>query len=186
MRAPANGRTGGRGAREAQRTPHSRKRDRPLVATDDVKKLAGPAARGRQQSPGRRGQALRIESVDELRVERVTVREESGESNFQEDRRRTISRLDGSDLGEHSSPPVGVRGFLDKDPNSEVELVVVGGAATSVRANLLGLLTKIGLGVAVCGDDLRAWCPRGASGLQGSRQANKNIRYACRRGRKLR
>ena len=127
-----------------------------------------------------------MESVDELRVERVTVREESGGSRFREDRRRIFLRLDGSDLGEHRSPPDGTGGFLDKDPNSEVELVVVASAATSARANLLGLLTKSGLGVAVCGDALRAWCPRGAPGLWGLRGANRSIRYARTRGRNLR
>ena len=67
------------------------------VAVDGVKKLAGPAARGGRQGPGRRGRALRMQSVDELRVERVTVREESAESRSQEDRRRIFLRLDGWD-----------------------------------------------------------------------------------------
>jgi hypothetical protein len=132
------------------------------------------------------GRVLRVESVDELRVERVTVREESAESRSKEDRRRIFLRLDSSDLGEHRSPMDRIEGFLDKDPNSEVELMVVGSVATSARANLLSLLTRSGLGGAVCGDALRVWCPRGAPGLQGLRQANKSIRYARGRGRKLR
>ena len=156
------------------------------VAVDGVKKLAGPAARGGRQGPGRRGRALRLQSVDELRAERVTVREESAESRSQEDRRRIFLRLDGWDLGEHSSSPDGTGGFLDKDPDSEVELVVVSSAATTARANLLGLLTKSDLGVAVCGDDLRVWRPRGAPGFWGLRGANRSIRYNRRRVRELR
>ena len=64
--------------------------------------------------------------------------------------------------------------------------MVVGGAATPVRANLLSLLTKGGLGMAVRGDAPRVWCPRGAPRLQGLRQANKSIRCARGRGRKPR
>ena len=133
------------------------------------------------------GRTLRVESVDALRVERVTVREGHGREPdpTNGDRPRIFVYLDGSNPDEHHYPLDRIEGFLDEDPTSEVELMVVGGAATSVWANLLGLLTKSGLGVAVRGDALRVWRPRGApGGLRGLRQANKSIRYARQRGRK--
>ncbi len=131
------------------------------------------------------GRALRVESVDDLRIERVTVREERGGESQPRigGRRRIFLRLDGPD--EHRAVVSKVESFLDESPASEVELVVVGGAATSARADLLSLLTKSGLGVAVGGDALVVWRPRGAPGLQGLR-ANRSVRYARDRRRKRR
>ena len=132
------------------------------------------------------GRALRVESVDALRVERVTVREGHGREPDpgNGDRPRIFVYLDGANPDEHRSPLDRIEGFLDKDPTSEVELVVVGGAATSVWTNLLSLLTKSGLGVAVCGHTLRVWRLGTSPGLRGLRAA-RNGRPAGgrRRGR---
>jgi CBS domain containing-hemolysin-like protein len=127
------------------------------------------------------GRALRVESVDALRVERVTVREDAREvpEPRNGDRRKIFVRLDDSGLDEHRAVLSRVEDILDGSPDSEVELVVVGGAAP--RANLLGFLTKGGLGVAVCGSTLRVWRPRGAPALRGSR-ATRGVGYA--RGRR--
>ncbi len=131
------------------------------------------------------GRSLRVEGVDDLRVERVTVREDAREAPEPRngDRRKIFVRLDDSGPDEHRAVLSRVEDILDGSPGSEVELVVVGSAAP--RANLLGFLTKGGLGVAVCGSTLRVWRPRGAPALRGSR-ATRGVRYARGRGRKLR
>lgn len=95
-------------------------------------------------------------------------------------------RLDRSDLGEHRSPLDRIGGFLDKDPIPDAELVFVGSSTAPARANLLGLLTKSVLGVAVCGNALRVRRPKGAPGFWRLRGANRSMRYARGRGRKLR
>lgn len=106
---------------------------------------------------------LRVESVDDLRVERITVREEVEEESEKQrnDRRRIFLRLDGAGMDEHRAVLNKVESLLDDNPGSEVELVVIGGD-TSSRANLLGLLSKGGLGVAVRDDTLRVWRQRAA------------------------
>lgn len=140
--------------------------------------LGRPPEAGDEVRVGER--SLRVEGVDDLRVERVTVREEPGVSRPQEgDRRRIFLRLDGPD--EHRAVLNKVEDLLDGSRGSEVELVVAG--AASPRAGLLGLLTKRGLGVAVRGDALRVWRSREAPALRGSR-ANPCVRYARRRRRR--
>ena len=107
------------------------------------------------------GRALRVESVDALRVERVTVREGHGREPDPRngDRPRIFVHLDGANPDEQHAVLSRVENLLDGNPGSEVELVVAGGAAASPRANLLGLLTKSCLGVAVCVDTLKVWRP---------------------------
>ena len=128
------------------------------------------------------GRLLRVEGVDDLRVERVTVREDAGEAREPRngDRRKIFVRLDDSGPDEHRAVLSKVEDILDGSPGPEVDLVVVGGAVP--RANLLGFLTESGLGVAVCGSTLRVWRPRGAPALRESR-ATRGVGYARARRR---
>jgi CBS domain containing-hemolysin-like protein len=129
--------------------------------------LGRPPEVGDEVRVGNRG--LRVESVDGLRVGRVTVREEpAGAHTRGGDRHRIFLHLDDADHDEHLAVPNKVESLLDERPGSEVELVVVGNAATSSRVNLLGLLTGRGLSVAVRGDSLKVWCPRSVFGLPAS------------------
>lgn len=141
--------------------------------------LGHPPEVGDKVRVGNRG--LRVESVDELRVGHVTVREEPAEAHTRgDDRHRVFLHLDDADHNEHLAVTNKVESLLDERPGSEFELVVVGNVATSSQVNLLGLLTGRGLGVAVCGSTLRVWRPRGAPALRVSR-ATRGVGYA--RGR---
>ncbi len=103
---------------------------------------------------------LRVENVDELRVERITVWDKPRELRSRDgDRRQILMRLDGADPDEHRTILSNVETLLDERPRSEVELIVVGAASPASRMNLLGLLTKSGLGVSVCKDTFRVWRP---------------------------
>ena len=106
-----------------------------------------------------------VRVAEELRLALVMVGARDLGSESRVDRRAVLSR---------------VEDILDGSPGSEVDLVVVGGAVP--RANLLGLLTKGGLGVAVCGSTFRVWRPRGAPALRGSR-ATRGVGYARARRR---
>ncbi len=147
--------------------------------------LGRPPEEGDEVRAG--GRSLRVEGVDDLRVERVTVREDAGEAPEPRngDRRRIFVRPDDSGSDELRTVLSRVESLLDEGPGSEVELVLAGEQVASSRANLLGLLTSRALGVAVCGDTLRVWRPGISPGLRGLR-AGRNGRPAGgrRRGRR--
>ncbi len=124
-----------------------------------------PPEVGDEVRVGNRG--LRVGSVDQLRVGRVTVQEErAGAHTRGDDRHRIFLHLDDADHDEHLAVPNKVESLLDKRPGSEVE--VVGNAATSSRVKLLGLLAGRNLSVAVHGDSLKAWCTRSVFELPAS------------------
>ena len=125
--------------------------------------LGHPPEVGDEVRVGNRG--FCVESVDELRVGRVTVREEpAGAHTRGDDRHRIFLHLDDADHDEHLAVPNKVESLLDERSGSEV----VGNVATSSRVKLLGLLTGRGLSVAVRGDSLKAWCTRSVFGLPAS------------------